>query len=159
MLRKMELVMIGRRLCQTLKTKGWNMRYLTLIIGLWMLIGMLVGCSGGNSSSELPKPETLVVGTEVSIRGTVIENNQGCAADADCFLSVETENGIFKVVYGEGRRIPTPDHVLCLANDAANAIGFSIVAGAEVEVFARVRDDGALATCYDQKYTIQVSSE
>jgi hypothetical protein len=128
---------------------------LITILGLLALAWVLVGCSFGQMFSGSNEPESLTV-SEMTINGTVLENNQGCAADADCYLVVETEDGTFTVVYGEGRRLPVEEQPLCDANPDVYNFGFTVEVGAQVEIFARVREDGTLATCYDPQYTIQV---
>jgi hypothetical protein len=131
---------------------------LIMIFGLLAVVWVLVGCSFGQMFSSSDEPDSLTV-SEMTISGTVLENNQGCAADADCYLTVETEDGTFTVIYGEGRRLPVEGQALCDANPDMYNFGFSVAIGAEVEIYARVREDGTLATCYDPQYTIQVLSE
>ena len=130
-----------------------------LIFGLLALVWMLVGCTSGDMFSGTNEPDSSGADNEVTILGVVVENNQGCAADADCYLTVETEDGTFTVIYGEGRRLPVEEQPLCDANPDVYNFGFSVAVGTEVEIFAREREDGTLATCYDPKYTIEVLSE
>lgn len=127
-----------------------------LIFGLLALVWVLVACTFGVMFGE---PDSVTADNEITIRGVVVENNQGCAADADCYLTVETENGTYTVIYGEGRRMPVEEQPLCDANPDVYNFGFGVTSGTEVEIFARVREDGTLATCYDSKYTIEVVDE
>jgi hypothetical protein len=93
-------------------------------------------------------------GSEVTFSGTVVENVPACAYDADCYFTVQSDDATWTVIYGEGRRVPTPERPLCIENGEAGTVAFALVPGDEVRVSARVIDDHTVATCYSTEYAI-----
>ena len=123
-----------------------------------LLLGLMLVLAACSLDDFLIPPHPPAAGGEVTITGIVLENVPACAYDADCYFTVETDNTTWTVIYGEGRRAPTPERPLCIESGLAGTIAFGLVPGDRVRVFARVIEDHTAATCYSTDYTIQLIS-
>ena len=98
---------------------------------------------------------------ETIIRGTVIENIQGVAFDANNELILETETSeeIHVLVMEGGLVTPEMAAQQCNQNQAANEATWELAAGDEVEVFGRFVAAGGIEVCSDERYTINLVEE
>lgn len=92
---------------------------------------------------------------ETGYRGTVVENIQGVAFDANNELIIATDRGEVRVLVMEGGLVP-PEMAAeqCNQNPAANEVTWELEAGDRVEVFGRFVAEGEIEVCSDERYTI-----
>jgi hypothetical protein len=119
-----------------------------------LTLAMLLVLAACSLDDFLIAPQSPAQGSDVTFSGTVVENVPGCTYDADCYFTVESDGATWTVIYGEGRRVPTPERPLCIENGEAGTIAFALVPSDEVRVSARVIDGHTVATCYSTASTI-----
>jgi hypothetical protein len=97
------------------------------------------------------------MGTETTVRGTVVENIQGIAFDGNNEIILDTETGQVTVLVMESGFVPEDmrDQV-CNKNQVANEVAMTLQPGDEIEVFGELRADGVVAVCSDTRFTITV---
>jgi hypothetical protein len=122
-------------------------RLLVLLVALFVLCA--ASCRATEESAARPEPPAYEVGREVTVVGTVTENDRGCEADLYCLLHLDAEDGPLEVVYAAPYPRPCP-------NEDATEAGLAVEVGDRVEVFARVTGERALSTCADSRYSITV---
>jgi len=96
-------------------------------------------------------PPQFSPGEEVTIQGTVLENNLGCRVDARCYLRVLSNEQEIFVVYHYG------EWPSCLNEDAANQ-GEKLREGDEVEIYgqySKLGDMRSISTCNSKDYYIK----
>jgi len=120
---------------------------------VWLSAGLLmvglVACRASGEPDQAPMPLALDIGEEISVVGTVRENDHACEADLQCILHLDAADGLVAVVYSSAFPQPCP-------NEDATRAGLAVEAGERVEVFARVTAQRELSTCPDPRYSITV---
>lgn len=109
----------------------------------------LAACPSAEAPADNSEPPAYEIGREVTVEGTVRENDRGCEADLDCRLHLEADDGPLEVVYAAPYPQPCPNH-------DATRTGFEVEADDRVRVFARVTGERELSTCPDPRYSITV---
>lgn len=109
----------------------------------------LAACSEAEAPAVTSEPPAYEIGREVTVEGTVRENDRGCEADLDCRLHLEAADGPLEVVYAAPYPQPCPNH-------EATRTGFEVEADDRVRVFARVTGERELSTCPASRYSVTV---
>jgi hypothetical protein len=111
-------------------------------------------------ASEEAMAESTETGTESTIRGTIVEVIFGIAFDGNNEIILDTEDGQVTVLVAEAGFVPLEEQAnVCNKNQAANDTMQTLGAGDEIEVFGLLRDDGVLAVCSDERFTITVLNQ
>lgn len=139
------------------------MKQLVSLIVLLMLSLALSACGSNAQEAEITPEatgEATELGTESTIRGTISEVIFGIAFDGNNEIVLDTEDGQVRVLVMEAGFVPEDmrDQV-CNKNQAANDVMNTLGAGDEIEVFGLLREDGVLAVCGDERFTITVLSQ
>jgi hypothetical protein len=140
------------------------MKQLVSLITLLILGGLLAACGTNATATPEVTPEVTAeateAGTETTVQGTVVEVIYGIAFDGNNTITLDTEDGQITVLVMEGGMVPAEmrDQV-CDKNLAANDVANELQAGDEIEVFGLLREDGVLAVCSDERFTISILSQ
>lgn len=113
----------------------------TIIVSLLLIV--LSGCGTTSEVNPPPASQSFQVGEVVTFSGVIVGQIDDCMADGICAYTIETETGVYNVIWAEGM-------MRCEGQFASQ-----VVVGDTIEVSALVVEEKSVSICSSEEYFIR----